>query len=381
MAGIGQYVRRLIEALLPLLADHESLWTFDGLSSRKVDAADANALGGFDALDSGKSRSARALAHNAYIFMQRFDAPRHLARNLKLRRFKVLSGGYDLFHAVNFVPPGPIAKPVLPLIYDLSHLRFPGTHPRERVEWLEQRLPSVLDQPFIQTISEFSKSEIVELLNIRPERIHVTHPGVAAHFNARNAATDPTHLARVGLSPGRYFLVVATRERRKNVRTVAEAFAALPQPIRTEVPLLWVGRSGWDQLDLPAATARAIEEKQIRMSGNLSDDALAALYRHAALFLMPSVYEGFGMPVAEALACGAPVAVSDIPVFREAAGGFARYIDPLDVAGWRQAMLDALEMPRPDASRQAQVADWVGQFSWRANALSTLALYRRLAGQ
>jgi alpha-1,3-rhamnosyl/mannosyltransferase len=102
---------------------------------------------------------------------------------------------------------------------------------------------------------------------------------------------------------------------------------------------------------------------------------LTALYRNTALFVMPSIYEGFGMPVVEAMACGARMALCGIPVFEEIAGADARYVGPMDVEGWRTAMNDAVEgryqPPRDVRSRLAR-------FSWSSSAASTLDLYRRL---
>jgi alpha-1,3-rhamnosyl/mannosyltransferase len=105
--------------------------------------------------------------------------------------------------------------------------------------------------------------------------------------------------------------------------------------------------------------------------------ALAALYRNTMLFVMPSVYEGFGMPVVEAMACGARVALSKIAVFEEIAGGYARYVDPMDVEGWRKAIEDAID-EGPQWPRRGSPPD-LTRFSWNASAATTLELYRRLS--
>jgi glycosyltransferase involved in cell wall biosynthesis len=116
---------------------------------------------------------------------------------------------------------------------------------------------------------------------------------------------------------------------------------------------------------------------QIRIVGYVPDRDLAALYRNTVLFVMPSVYEGFGMPVVEAMACGARTALSRIPVFEEIAGANAWYINPMDVDGWRTAMKDAIEsryqLPLADGVRST-----LARFSWASSAATTLNLYRHL---
>jgi len=224
---------------------------------------------------------------------------------------------------VNYVPPGTFHKSVLPIIYDLSHMRFPQTHPKERIEWLEQQLTLLADVPFVQTISEFSKGEIVTLLGLPANRIYVTYPAPGAVFRPEREADDAC-LARCGVEPSQYFLVVGTREPRQNVMTVAEAYAALPVSTQAQFPLLWVGPSGWGDISFSPIVERAKELGRIRVMGYVADHDLAVLYRNTRLFLMPSIYEGFGMPVVEAMACGARLALSQIPVFAEIAGGAVR---------------------------------------------------------
>ena len=175
------------------------------------------------------------------------------------------------------------------------------------MEWLEKQLQLLVEVPHVQTISEFSKSEIVAVLGIPPERIHVAYPAPGAFFRPDREADDEC-LAKYKVKSLKYFLVSATREPRKNFRTVAEAYTALAPALRAEFPLLWVGPSGWGDLSLAPAVERAREMEEIQIIGYIPNRDLAALYRNTALFVMPSIYEGFGMPVIEALACGARVA-------------------------------------------------------------------------
>lgn len=274
------------------------------------------------------------------------------------------------------MPPASTHKPVLPLIHDLSHLRFPDVHPPERTEWLEQRLTSLAAMPFVQTVSQFSRNEIVSLLGVAAERITVTYPAPDVYFRPEPDA-DEARLARFTVEPLQYLLAVGTREPRKNLKTVAEAYAALPDATQARYPLLWVGPSGWGDIALSAAVERAKQAGRIRVTGYVATRDLAAFYRNTVLFVMPSLYEGFGMPVVEALACGARVALSRIAVFQEIAGGYARYVDPLDVEGWRDVIAAAIgEGPqRPHCGSAPDLS----RFSWSSSAAATLDLYRRLA--
>ncbi len=378
--GIGQFVHRLTSAMLPLLAADEQLLSFKGW---RVEPLDREFLARAELRNSGSvpqglTPSFRHVAHNGFAVLREKYAVRKAARALHAGFFRLAEPRFDIFHAANYVPPGVSHKPVLPVIYDLSHLRFPQAHPTERIEWLEERLTSLAAAPYVQTISQFSKSEIVSLLGVAAERITVTYPAPDVHFRPEPDADD-ARLAKFDVEPFRYLLAVSTREPRKIFKTVAEAYAALPAATQARYPLLWVGPTGWGDIALSPAVERAKHLGRICLVGYVSDRDLAALYRNTTLFVMPSVYEGFGMPVVEAMACGARVALSRIPVFEEVAGGAARYVDAMDVEGWRNAIVEAIDAA-PQRPRHGPPPD-LTRFSWRASAATTLDLYRRLAGE
>ncbi len=374
LTGIGHFILRLTNAMLPLLASNEELLSF---SDWGIAPLDQKFLARAE-MDSEQSMwTLRHVASKGRVVLRQMPPVlRKGLRALRAARFHSAENSFDMFHATNYVPPGAPHKPVLPLIYDLSYLRLPQAHPTERIQWLEQRLKSLATVPYVQTISQFSKSEIVALLGMPADRIYVTYPAPGMHFRP-DRDRDESCLAKHNLASRKYFLFVGTREPRKNFKTVAQAYMALPAATQAQFPLIWVGPPGWGELSLSPAAERGKDQGLIRLIGYVPDRELAALYRNTALFVMPSVYEGFGMPVVEAMACGARVALSRIPVFEEIAGGSARYVDPMDVAGWRDAVVEAIDAgtqsprrgPPPDLTR----------FSWRSSAATTLDLYRRLA--
>jgi alpha-1,3-rhamnosyl/mannosyltransferase len=382
LAGIGHYVHRLTKAMLPLLSPGDELLSFNGLIIEPLDhpfldlveTRNSNYASGPTSLSSAFGSHALG---KAYVFVRQLYPSRVAGRALYAARFHAAEKTFDLFHAANFFPPARLRKPFLPVIHDLSCLRFPEMHPRERVNWFARGLKQLSDVPFVQTVSEFSKSEIVTLLNISPDRVHVIYQAPGEEFRP-DGATDEVCLAKYNAERYGYFLVVGTQEPRKNFKTVAEAHTALPVAIRNHFPLLWVGASGWGDLELSPAVERAKETGQIRLTGYIPDRDLAALYRNTVLFMMPSIYEGFGMPIIEALACGAPVAVSKIPVFEEIAARHARYVGPMDIEGWRQAMEEGLAAERRSSGTLDSRRD-LARFSWDRSATMTLDLWHRLA--
>ena len=376
--GIGHFVHRLTNAMLPLLASNEELLSFNGWEIEPLDREFlARAEMRNCSLASEQSMwTLRHIASKGYVVLRQMPPViRKGLRALRAARFHSAEKNFDLFHAANFVPPGVAHKPVLPVIYDLSHIRYPQTHPKERVEWLETQLRLLADVAFVQTISQFSKSEIVCLLGIAADRITVTYPAPDVYFRP-DPDGDDARLAKFDVEPFQYLLAVGTREPRKNFKTVAEAYAALPAATQARYPLLWVGPSGWGDISLSPPVERAKQLGRIGLVGYVSNRDLAALYRNTTLFVMPSVYEGFGMPVVEAMACVARMTLSRIPVFEEIAGAKARYVDPMDVAGWRQAIEEAIDAG-PQGPRRASSPD-LTRFSWRSSAATTLGLYRRL---
>lgn len=287
-------------------------------------------------------------------------------------RFRKAARGYDLYHEAAFFPfaPVPGAKTVF-TIQDLSLLRCPEFHPRERVLFsrlfFRRRCNTV--ERFL-TISHFSRREIEDLLGLSDPRISVTH---LAHDRSIFYPRTPreTEEVRTRLSiPSRYFIFVGNGDPRKNRQVIPEAIRAAG----IDTPLVAVGWSGWSK--------NQIEEEKVIHLGYIPDEDLAKLYSGAAALVYPSLYEGFGLPVLEAMACGCPVVCSRSASLPEAAGDAALYLenplDPLELA----ALLDRITSEpglREKMSRDGLAH--ASRFSWEKTARETFDVFMEALGR
>ena len=240
-------------------------------------------------------------------------------------------------------------------IHDLVPLRFP--------DWVEPatvrmhgpkyvHAARTCDRVFVN--SAFTRGEVVELLGVPEERVVVAYPGIDPRFRPDGERAD------LG---GPYVLAVGTLEPRKNLPALASAFALLRQR-RPELTLAIAGLEGWENRPLAA--------EGIRLLGYVSDDELARLYRGAAVFAYPSRFEGFGIPVVEALASGVPAVVSSHRSLDEASGDAALRADPSEPRALAAALEWALEAGSQIRERGLAHAT---QFTWRACGEAVLAGY------
>jgi alpha-1,3-rhamnosyl/mannosyltransferase len=287
----------------------------------------------------------------------------------------------DLFHAFMYRAPtrhSPV--PVIPVVYDLSHVRFPEMHYRPRIRWMRWVEEECREAPVVHTISHFTAQEISTVFGVPRHRIHVIPPAVADVFR-RVPFAKPSTLAAFDLQAGTYALTVSTLEPRKNLKTLLTAYAALTPQERSLMPLVVVGAKGWGDAGLVRGIDVLIAEGSLRFAGYVTDEQLATLYAGARVMVYPSVYEGFGMPITEALACGAPVVVSNAASLPEAAGGVGMLVEPLDVDGWRDALRRALRDgtladPAACQRRREHATAW----TWADAASHTAQLYRVATG-
>jgi glycosyltransferase involved in cell wall biosynthesis len=372
LTGVGNYALGLAKALLSGHSDIE-LMSFDGLRfSSLQEALDHH-------LDTD-GNSANAVEGQLYQFARSFKPLRSAFRKAKAVRFAKALPPLDLVHALNFMPPGKTQTPCIPLIYDLSHVRHPEVHPKERVDWLNEKLNSLHDYPLINTISDFSADEITDVYGYPREQIRITHPGVNSTFFQPVEGNLPLIVNGRDLRAGQYILSVGTLEPRKNHRTLLEAYGQLTRDEREAFPLVIVGQYGWGRNDVQQAV-KLREEGSLIVADYLPENLLHALYVNAAAFLFPSLYEGFGMPVAEAMACGAPVIASDIPVLREVGGSNAVYVETSNAEAWADAIRRqiALSVTQRDAIVEAARAQ-AQIYTWERNATVTRAMYEERLG-
>jgi glycosyltransferase involved in cell wall biosynthesis len=258
----------------------------------------------------------------------------------------------DLLHCPTFRAPVRSSVPLVVTVHDLAVLRFPEAFNRWTRGYSRLAVPRVVRAAAaIIAVSEFTRRELVELLDAREERIRVIP-------NAPGDAFTPAGEA----AQGEYVLSVGTLEPRKNLARLAEAARSVKLELRV------AGPRGWGRVDPDGAG--------VRWLGEVSDAQLAALYRGALCVAYPSLYEGFGLPVLEAMACGAPVVTSMGSGTEEVAGGAAVLVDPLDpgsiAAGIEQAVTRREELARLGRERARH-------YSWEKVAADTLAVYREVA--
>ncbi|MCL2428471.1 MAG: glycosyltransferase family 4 protein [Alphaproteobacteria bacterium] len=282
--------------------------------------------------------------------------------------------------------PNLIARPfdgvTVLTINDLSWLADTHFHPRSRLAWIESRLADSLTQAtrFV-AISHFTRDEMVRHLGIARERIDVVSLAPPASFRPVAAECAHETLARWGLVDQSFVLSVSTLEPRKNFDRLLAAHGELSHALRRSHPLVIAGGQGWGERLVGRDAAKAIRAGELRLLGRISDQDLERLYSRCAAFVFPSLYEGFGLPVIEAMACGAPVIASSTTAVGETAGNAAVLVDPLDVA----ALSEAIGRVLRDRSLAVSLADRgrmrAADFSWDATTALLLASWRRaLAG-
>lgn len=235
-----------------------------------------------------------------------------------------------LLHTPNYVLM-PFDGPMLTTVHDLSWLSYPEAHPIERVRFLDRHLPRSLERAnVVLTDSEFIAAEIASRFALPRAKIRVVPLGVDASYRPRGREELAPTLARHGLHAGKYLLVVATLEPRKNLARLVRAYAALPAALQSRHPLVIVGARGWLSSELEHAIAPLESAGKARRLGYVDERELPLIYAGAHAFAFPSLYEGFGLPVLEAMASGVPVLTSNVSSLPEIAGDAALTVDPRD---------------------------------------------------
>ena len=264
-------------------------------------------------------------------------------------------------------------------IHDLMPLDYPDQYPAAYVARFRRTVPRITrDADALIAVSRHTKDTIVERLGVAPDRIVVVHHGVDDRFRPAPAAQVAALRSKLGLS-GPYLLFVGTAEPRKNLLRLVDAFAMLCRRRPGDLELVLAGKAAWGSASLRARiTARGLGAR-IRLPGHIAGSDLPALYSGAAMFVLPSLAEGFGMPILEAMACGVPVAASNTTALPEVYGDAALGLDPTNT----EAIAFALERVLDDSTLRADLImrglKRAACFSWEASARKTLGVFEAVA--
>ncbi len=377
--GIGHYTAELYRSLLRLAGTDEVV-CFPAPWVRRARAAWAKARPWFERVGPARSPAVAGAARPAR--RNPLGVLRVAGRAVLARHFRATcrKGGIDLYHEPNIVPlPGDL--PTVTTLHDLGVVLHPEWHPADRVSHYERNFREGVERSahFI-AVSDFGRREVIEVLGVPPERVTRIYQGIRPGLRPMPAQETRLALDRLGL-PERYLLYVGTIEPRKNVLTLLRAYCALPGEVRDAYPLLLVGAWGWNSADVAAFLDEEGRYKNVRHVGYLAEKNLCALYNGARALAFPSLYEGFGLPPLEMMACGGAVLASTADALEETVGGQAHLVTPHDLDGWREALLRVT--CDDDWWRQLRTGarDVARPFTWERCATETLTLYRALAGK
>jgi len=307
----------------------------------------------------------------------------HAPRNFSSRKWREWSGSREfkrrLFHGPNFFFP-PQAENAVITVHDLSVFRFPETHPLERIRHFEREFQRSIDNAqHIITDTKFIKQELSDMFAVQPSRISAVPLGVSEEFfETGTAESDAAILREYDLAGRRYCLCVATIEPRKGLAHAVRAFLHHREKSNDDTILVIVGASGWNNSDLHELFESATATGAMKFLGFVSDPALRVIYRSSALFLYPSLYEGFGLPVLEAMASRVPVITSDRSCLPEVSGGVALSVEIEDREAFADIIARALE---DDRWRSQAIQDGITlarRLNWQRCAKETIAVYKRL---
>lgn len=264
------------------------------------------------------------------------------------------------------------------VVHDVTYLAVPECVDKGNREYLERVVPfSISNSTNIISVSQFSKDEIVKYYKLNPDNISVAHPSVdRRHFYKRSAEEIHKVKAKYDIFSEKYILSVGNVEPRKNYGNLVDAYTSLPKEITDKYPLVIVGAGGWNNEDVLEKIQKAKEDgfRIINPKRFVLDDDMPALYSGAQFFVFTPIYEGFGMPPLESMACGTPTLASRVASVPEAAGEGAVYVDPFDIRSIREGLVDMIKKTEDDRSQfDEQMKAHLESLSWRPSAEITAA--------
>lgn len=283
-----------------------------------------------------------------------------------------------VFHGPNFYIP-PFEGPSVCTFHDLSIFTWAHCHPPERVRYMRTEIAKTLKRAdMLITDTDFTRREVAAYFGWSLDKIRVVPLACSEEFRPRCFEELNPILTKHSLTWQGYSLYVGTIEPRKNLEVLLDAYALLPPTIRQQWPLVMVGYKGWRSEQLHARIEAAVKEGWVTYLGFVEADELPLLYAGARVFVFPSLYEGFGLPLLEAMASGIPVVCSNAATLPEVTGDAAAMCDPQDVDGLSELINRALQ---DESWRKLAIKKGLlqaGRFSWKRCAEETAAVYKEV---
>lgn len=324
-----------------------------------------------------QSRRARQTLTQHFRHAALYTPPHHRlerwALSLELARFRL-----DVLHSPDFIPPASGAKHHVITVHDLTFLHYPQHKDKAALRYYNGQIRQAVKQAdHILVVSEATRQDMIALLDVPAEKMSVQPHGVDERLRPLDRLTTAAERQRLNL-PEQYLLFVGTLEPRKNIPTLLEAYRQLASRQQTVTPLVIAGRMGW----MFEETAARINDMQrdglpIILRSDIGDSDLAILYNAAAMLILPSHYEGFGLPVLEAMACGTPVIASRSSSLPEVLGDAGLLVDSQDADAFAAAMERVLTDPELHAKMRADGLARARQFTWERSARIALSVYQQ----
>ena len=355
--GIGHYTFELGRSLAAVASNHE----FEIVSPSAFSSIEATLPPNLQLTNVGLDRLRRRFWWSIYL-------PRYCRR-----------ASFALFHGTNFELPYWTSCPTVLTIHDLSLLLYPETHEKHLVRRARVKLPLIARRATaIITPSEAVKSEVCEHLGVNADKVFAIPEAARDAFYPMPASESRHVCQRLGIEP-EFILFVGTVEPRKNLLTLARAFAQIIKSTSSQLQLVIAGEKGWLSGDLMDYLRDDHVRERVLFTGHLPDEELRALYSSCRVFVYPSLYEGFGLPLLEAMACGAPVVTSRTPSIMETAGDVARLISPTDVEDLARGITALLNDASERDHRSALGIPHAKKFSWERTATATWEVYQKVS--
>lgn len=336
--------------------------------------------------------AARSDDHRYLLYCRRPNMGSELDERFRWRELAIADPAWMLWAATSanracdaFLSPNSylaacfLRVPSAIIIYDLVPF-MPGVPALRRSRWIEWATlrPAIARAAALICVSQSTRDDLVERYPDARRNTTVVPLAASAMFGGPGRGAGLERLRKQYHLPGQFVLSVGTLEPRKNLKRLIDAHAGLPDELRVNHPLVLVGPTGWDSEGLLRTVSGSDE---IHILGRVDDGDLAALYASCTVFCYPSLYEGFGLPVLEAMQSGAPTITSDVSSLPEVAGDGARYVDPRSVDEIRAALRDLLSSPNERAELSRRGRARAATFSWDQTAAETLTVLESLAGR